>query len=248
MSEKAGFEKPFVRPMVLLLALAGGSIVIGALLAYGRLGWVVPVAVAMVVVFVILANSMARGAGREPAATALADQLKGLQARQQIVERLSVELNRAMRSGERLSCALVGIDGFREIADKFGRAAADSVRRTVGNLIAESCRQYDSAGYYDDERFLVVLPVTELDNAARACERLRRRIEAGQFACHGEGLTVTISTGVTQADVDAAETADVLIARADKALERATNEGRNRVSALATLAFVERTATPIPAS
>jgi diguanylate cyclase (GGDEF)-like protein len=175
------------------------------------------------------------------------DELTGLQNRRQIVERLAAELNRAVRSGQPLSCALVDIDGFREVNDKFGQEAGDSVLRTVANLIAESCRQYDTAGRYGGEEFLVILPAAELDDAARAAERLRRRIESGQFACHGQSFTVTVSVGLTQADIGATETTDVLIARASKALECAMTEGRNRVSALATLALVERTVTPPPA-
>jgi len=255
MTEKTSRGKHVLLSVILLLVLTAGSLGVGTLLIAGRAGLILPAALILSAVFAAVAWVV----GYQPWQMLLQcenklirletiDEMTGLQTRPCILERLVVEINRAMRGGQPLSCALVDIDHLRQTNSRFGQAAGDSVLRWVGNLIAESCRQYDSAGRYGGEEFLVILPDTEMDDAARATERLRRRIEQGQFACHGEGFTVTVSIGVTQYDLGASETADVLIARANNALENAKVEGRNRVSALATLAFVERASTPVPAT
>jgi len=252
-SENTSSRRDLIVSLVLLVMLTGSSIEVGMLLAIGRLGLVVSAVVIMLAIFaavtaVVVYQPLKAVTVREQEMThrTTTDALTGLQTRHQILERLSAELNRAIRSGQPLSCAVVDIDHFREINNRFGEAAGDSVLRSVGNLIAQCCRQYDTAGRYDAEDFLVILPAAEMDDAARAAERLRRRIEASEFACHGEGFKVTVSIGVTQVDIYAGETMDVLIARAYKALERARAEGRNRLSALTTLAFVERAIPPAP--
>jgi len=252
------FGKPsrvvqFILLLVLLAFLAVSSAEAGALFVAGRWRLALPIGLMTLALFVAVAyvvafQPMQAVLRREQELERLArtDELTGLQTRQQIFDRLSAELNRAIRNGEALSCALVDIDGLRQINEKFGQAAGDSVLRSVGAVIGESCRLYDTAGRYGGEEFLIVLPATEMDDAARVADRLRRRVEERQFACHGQGFTVTVSIGVTLADVLAGETADVLISRANKALERAKTDGRNRVSAVATLALVEQTTTRTP--
>jgi len=252
-AEKSNLHKQFLLSLILLVCLVVSSAATGSLLAVGQWGVAAPVGLVTLGIFAVVAHAVGYQPGRtlfqreqELAQLVKTDELTGLQTRQHILERLSAELNRAMRSGESLSCALVRIDGFREINEKFGQAAGDSVLRSVGSLIAESCRQYDAAGRSGGEEFLIVLPTTEIDDAGRVADRLRRRVAERQFACHGEGFAVTTSIGVTQADVYAADTVDVLVSRANKALERARAEGGNRVSALTTQAFVERTVTQTP--
>lgn len=166
---------------------------------------------------------------------ASADPMTGLLNRQAILEKLDLEVGRAERSGKPLSVAMVDIDGFREINARFGPGAGDSVLRSVSGLIGETCRQYDAAGRIGSEEFLMVLPDIEADDAARAAERLRHRIDATQFAFHGEGFEVTASIGVTTVDFEKSETPDDAIARAGEALRQARSEGGNCVRAAAPL-------------
>lgn len=253
MSKRVNLGKQFALSLAALIVLTMGSVMMGVLLQTDRLGVVVVAAVGVLAILAAVAYLVVHRPRRalllheqELARLAITDDLTGLFRRSVILERLRGELNRAWRNGEPLACALVDIDHLRRINGRLGQAAGDGVLRTVGNLIAESCRQYDTAGRYGGEEFLVILPATELDDAARAAERLRRRIEANEFACDGEGFTVTVSIGVTQHDIDTAEGLDDLVRRADEALGRAKAEGRNRVSAQATLAAVEHAATRVP--
>ena len=253
MSERANVDKQFALSLVALIVLTAGGIVLGALLQTDRLGLILVAAVAVLLVLAAVAYLAAYrpllvlvSRERELDELATTDALTGLFNRSAVLERLQCEINRAWRGGEPLACALVDIDHFRRINDQFGPVAGESVLRALGNVIAESCREYDVAGRYGGEQFLVILPATELDDAARVADRLRRRIEANEFACHGEGFTVTVSIGVTQADVDTPKEVDELIRRAGEALSRAKAEGRNRVSAQTTLAAVEHAATPAP--
>ncbi len=167
------------------------------------------------------------------------DNLTGLWDRPNLLEQLKVEIHRAWRCDGPLSVSLVGVDRFGEINEHLGRSGGDSVLRTVGGLVAASARQYDMVGRFDGEQFLAILPATGIEDAARAAERLRHRVEESGFACDGKGLTVTISVGVTQAENDTLETADALIARAADALARARSEGGNRVCATATRSLVD---------
>ena len=251
MNAKISLKERVIFSLVLLLALTGCGFGLAMLVVTGKALWIVLGALGVGAAFVLVAAVVACAplkalAAREEDLERLrtTDEMTGLHTRRHVIERLSVELKRSLRTGESLSCALLDIDGFREINEKLGQDGGDSVLRSIGRVIQDSCRRYDTAGRYDSEEFLIVLPGAELDNAARMADRLRRRIEATQFACHGQGFSVTVSIGVAQADIYAAETQDVLIARAVKAVERAAAEGRNRVAALATLAFVEHASTP----
>jgi len=251
MLQDSNLRKGFFLSLALLVVWALSGIVVGWSWAMGRSSIALGIAVAMFVLLGAVSYAMVYQPLRvldqcrhRLDRMNITDDLTGLLNRTSILMRLEAELNRAWRSGEPLSCALVNIDGFRKINEQFGLEAGDSVLRTVGNLIAESCRQYDAAGRYGGEEFLLVLPSAELDNAARAAERLRRRIETSEFACHGQGFHVTVSIGVAQADLNVLETPDALTGRANEARERARREGANRVSAVATLAFVEHAAAP----
>ncbi len=170
------------------------------------------------------------------------DELTGLLRRKRVIERLGAEINRAWRSGEPLSCALVAVDSFRNINGQFGQSAGDAVLRTLGRIIADTARQYDAAGRYGGAEFVIAYPGTTLEDAARAAERIRRRIAECEFACQGQGFSATVSVGVTQADPAELEMSDSLIRRAEEALARAKAEGGNRVVAFAPLAVVQRAA------
>jgi diguanylate cyclase (GGDEF)-like protein len=171
------------------------------------------------------------------------DAMTGLLNRTSVLARMRMELGRVWRSGEPLSCALVDIDRLQSINNDYGHDAGDSVIRSIGNLIGETCREYDSAGRYSAEKFLIIFPSTELDDAARGADRLRQRVESGEFSCNGQALKVTVSIGVTESDADTPETIDQMVGRAHRALDQAKEQGRNRVSAVTTIDAVERAVT-----
>ena len=100
--------------------------------------------------------------------------------------------------------------------------------RTFAISIFANIRQVDKFGRYGGEEFLLVLPDTAEDVAARILDRLRRIIGDLDWSAFSQSMQVTISVGVAQLRPD--ETADGLLARADRALYKAKAEGRDRIA------------------
>lgn len=155
---------------------------------------------------------------------ATTDPLTGLPNRRAMTERLQAALATAHRHGDPVSVALIDIDHFKRINDEFGHAAGDRVLQQVGPLLAAQLRASDHLGRWGGEEFLLVCSHTPLDAALDLAERLRSNVEAFGF---GHGETVTVSIGV--ANYQLADDAEGLLARADAALYRAKESGRNRV-------------------
>nr|WP_246312224.1 GGDEF domain-containing protein [Aquabacterium terrae] len=130
-------------------------------------------------------------------------------------------------SGVPFSVALIDVDHFKHINDRFSHGVGDRVLRAIADVLRENCRPTDVATRYGGEEFVVVLPGMARDVAERVCERLRGRIEDFDWASIGEGIRATVSIGLS-GDVCPADLTAVL-ARADGCLYAAKNAGRNRV-------------------
>lgn len=156
------------------------------------------------------------------------DPLTGAQTRQVMLRDLRRELQRARRSGTPGCLALADIDRFKGINDGYGHAGGDAVLSAVSGMLIENLRPYDSVYRYGGEEFLLCLPETGPEEARRVLERVRERI-AGQPVGLGDGrsLAVTVSFGLTL--MTPRRPIEELIARADKALYAAKEQGRNRV-------------------
>lgn len=153
------------------------------------------------------------------------DTLTGLSNRRYIKSRLLHELARAERHGAPVSIAILDIDHFKQVNDGYGHQAGDRVLVNVSNLITRCLRRIDIAGRWGGEEFLLVLADTSLSGAAIAAERVRAAIER-EGAVHGGPERVTASIGV--AEFCSGEDAESLVRRADEALYRAKELGRNR--------------------
>ncbi|MCK9988030.1 MAG: hypothetical protein AzoDbin1_04502 [Azoarcus sp.] len=154
------------------------------------------------------------------------DMLTGAWNRRQFHEVVAQELERARRYRHPLALMLLDVDLFKGINDRHGHVKGDEVLRTVANRIRSTLRTSDSLTRWGGEEFLVLLPETDLANAAVLAERTRACIAAHRM----EGVGgVTASFGV--AELGDAESRDEWIARADAALYRAKQGGRNRVEA-----------------
>lgn len=160
------------------------------------------------------------------------DSLTGLFNRRYVLDKIEIELNRALRHGTAMSLLLLDIDHFKQVNDSFGHKAGDDVLRNVGTVLKESCRVYDVPGRYGGEEFCLMLPQTGLQNTMTVAERIRSRVE-GNTLHVGEGkVRITTSIGVAGIDSSpeqAIDTAISLIDRADRALYSAKNLGRNRI-------------------
>jgi diguanylate cyclase (GGDEF)-like protein len=156
--------------------------------------------------------------------TSITDGLTGLYNRTYALDRFEKELGKARRYGKRLSIIMLDLDHFKLVNDSYGHQAGDMVMQRVGALFRHILRESDLAGRYGGEEFLVVLPETDVEEAAQVAERIRSEIEG--FSWPRMDVRVTVSGGVAQF---AGDTADQLLQRADYLLYRAKEMGRNRI-------------------
>jgi diguanylate cyclase (GGDEF)-like protein len=131
-----------------------------------------------------------------------------------------------VRRGRSLSFVLCDIDHFKRINDTRGHEAGDAVLKAVSEALRQSVREVDHLARWGGEEFLAVLPDTDHAGAEGVAQRLRQAVEAIAVAI-GERIPVSITLGV--ATVQAGESADQAIARADAALYAGKRSGRNRV-------------------
>jgi diguanylate cyclase (GGDEF)-like protein/hemerythrin-like metal-binding protein/PAS domain S-box-containing protein len=153
------------------------------------------------------------------------DPLTGALNRMRMEERINLELLRSERHGHKLSLVLVDLDHFKLVNDTWGHAAGDLVLGGFGDIVRDCLRLTDFFGRWGGEEFLILLPDTGPSGADRVAERLRAAIEAFSFP---GGIRVTASLGV--AGRRPGESFAPLLARADKAMYRAKQSGRNRVA------------------
>ena len=155
------------------------------------------------------------------------DKLTGLLNRHAfaiLTERLLAQYR---RSPQPISMLLADIDRFKEINDRHGHRAGDRVLSGVAGRLLGSLRQSDIAARWGGEEFLIVLSGCDRSEAQLIGENLRQKIAATPIEVNGQQIAVTISVGVSQ--YDGVEPADQTVARADGALYRAKEGGRNRV-------------------
>lgn len=159
---------------------------------------------------------------------ACTDELTGIANRRTGMERLAVELERARRSDQPLSCVLLDLDDFKRVNDTLGHSAGDTVLKAASWALARAARRYDTVSRVGGEEFLVLLPGIGADAVLEIAERVRRAISAECSALAGIKRTVTASAGVAIAAPGTDESPDQLLARADRALYRAKRKGRDR--------------------
>lgn len=160
----------------------------------------------------------------------LTDALTGLPNRRAFEDSLAREMARARRHGMPLSLAVLDLDHFKRVNDVYGHAGGDDVLRTVARVAQSALRQEDLVYRIGGEEFVVLLPHTEMDEAARIAERLLAALRATPVpsdAC-AKGIKVTASAGVAVFE-DADADGRAFFSRADAALYMAKKTGRNRV-------------------
>ena len=144
------------------------------------------------------------------------------------MERLDEEFERARRSGRPLSLIMLDIDHFKQINDAYGHLFGDTVLKRIASRIKESLRKHDLVGRVGGEEFLVICPESGSEEAVLVAERIRRIVHAKAIGDGMAEVSVTLSAGVGIRDEDD-KNADTLFSRADTALYKAKEEGRNRV-------------------
>ena len=165
---------------------------------------------------------------------ALRDGLTGLYNHRWFQQRLREELERAERLRTRVAMVLCDIDRFKRVNDAYGHPVGDEVLRGVARTLAEAVRKTDSAARYGGEEFALVLVGTDAKGAKELAERIRREVARLVFQGGGREFKVTISLGIAVYPDDTRGRAE-LIAKADQALYRAKEKGRNRTLTAAEL-------------
>jgi two-component system cell cycle response regulator len=159
---------------------------------------------------------------------AVIDPLTGLHNRRYLDAKLDPLVRRVAAGRAGVAALVIDLDHFKSLNDTYGHDAGDTVLREFAHRLAATVRPLDIVCRTGGEEFVVIMPGTPGDLAALAAERLRRRIVAAPYAISAEtSLAVTISVGVAAARPD--DTALTLLKRADQALYRAKQAGRNRI-------------------
>ncbi len=160
---------------------------------------------------------------------ATTDSLTGLPNRRQFLALLEQENARVKRFPEDNAVLLMlDLDHFKLINDQYGHAAGDMVLRSFAVQVRDNLRRSDLAGRLGGEEFAILLIGSDLDGAREFADRLRQDFSADQTLIEGKPINATVSIGVTSL-LPTDGNADVALARADRALYRAKEAGRNRV-------------------
>ena len=157
------------------------------------------------------------------------DILTGALNRRALVETLEWELLRAKRTGHPFSFAIIDIDHFRTVNEKYGNTSGDMVLKTISDTSIKLLRALDRFGRIGGEEFGIVLPATWLDQGMIAMGRLSKAVDGCNWEHIAPDLKLTFSAGLTTNAVN--DTAESIMKRAGEALLQAKSEGRNRTVA-----------------
>lgn len=158
------------------------------------------------------------------------DYLTELYNRRVLMERLEQEIGRSKRHGYPIALVMGDIDHFKSVNDRFGHTVGDTVLAWTAACIRGSFRAGDVASRYGGEEFAVLMAYSTLADAVAAAERCRSAVNALDLIAGQQSFRVTISFGV--AVLLETDTPEDLVARADMALYRAKEQGRNRVASI----------------
>lgn len=155
------------------------------------------------------------------------DSLTGLLNHVSLKMALESELERARRGGGATTFAMIDVDHFKSVNDRYGHPAGDSVLKSLSRLLVQRFRKADIIGRYGGEEFAVVLRDTDTGAALAVIEEVRERFAAITHHYCGASFNLSFSAGIAQSppNYDATD----LIGAADQALYEAKQGGRNRV-------------------
>ena len=157
------------------------------------------------------------------------DPLTGLPNRRALEHELRREWQRLQRSGEAFAVIALDLDHFKQVNDRHGHLAGDALLEQVAQRLRAAARETDTVARTGGEEFLVLMPQADTEGARVAAQRLREAVRERPFELEGQHVPLTISLGVSTA-VQIDGDLQAVLRRADQALYRAKQEGRDRVA------------------
>ena len=158
------------------------------------------------------------------------DALTNIYNRGAIIDVLQKEVARQERTQHAVSIIFCDLDHFKNVNDTFGHLAGDEVLREVTRRMSAVLRPYDSFGRYGGEEMLCVLPDCDLAGALEVAERMRAAVAASAVPTDFGAVNITVSIGVATMSRDEVSSLSDFLQRADNALYRAKQNGRNCVT------------------
>lgn len=161
---------------------------------------------------------------------AITDGLTGLYVHRYLMLKLEAEFNRSIEENTQLSFLIMDIDHFKNINDTYGHEEGNVILKNIAKILQDASRRVDIVARYGGEEFCAILPSTAEKGANIYAERIRKAIEEFNFPYkENQPVKATISIGIASLKVANPQTAQELIAFADKALYEAKETGRNKV-------------------
>ncbi len=174
-----------------------------------------------------LANLTINRYQRRLEAMATTDKLTGLANRQIFDMLFSQAYKNSKRRKSKLSVILFDIDHFKQVNDSYGHTAGDAVLKTLAQTVKNFIRESDIPFRWGGEEFLILLPECGLRSARHIAEKIRKGLASEVVMVAGNQICVTISAGV--GELGKGDSAETFLAKTDKALYQAKENGRNRV-------------------
>jgi len=156
------------------------------------------------------------------------DTLTEIYNRRYFMSRASEEISSAQRDGVPLSMALIDIDKFKCVNDKYGHPAGDKILKCFAQHCKQMLRKSDIAGRFGGEEFAILLLNTSVEQAQQIMDKFRQEISEHTFLFNGIKMKITISIGICVCGEQISDM-DRLYSAADKALYHAKRNGRNKI-------------------
>ncbi|PIV74907.1 MAG: GGDEF domain-containing protein [Rhodocyclales bacterium CG17_big_fil_post_rev_8_21_14_2_50_68_7] len=155
------------------------------------------------------------------------DYLTGALNRKGLDEALDQELSRSRRHASNLCVALLDVDNFKRINDEHGHQIGDAALVHLAQVIRDALRPHDTLARYGGEEFVIVIPDTAIEEAVEVMRRVQRELTKRFYLHDNQRLLITFSAGVAR--IEDGESRESAIRRADAAMYRAKQAGKNRV-------------------
>lgn len=214
------FPRHTIRLYIILYAL----IVIGTAFFTidGDNSWRLLVSTAVTIALIYILLDVIYALQTKMARLALKDELTGAYNRREMNARLAIAADRKKRYDAASSLMIIDLDHFKSINDTYGHAAGDRVLVELVDLLRSNCRRADEVFRAGGEEFVILLPDTSIDGATTLVDKIMKALRGRRLA----DLSVTASIGIAEIATD--ETVESWMSRADAALYRAKESGRNR--------------------